>query len=548
MRQDITPSRTSPSPRRNRAAVFAGVALTLILALSACGGGAGGTGGGGANKAIESLRVAAAFMPTSLDADSTNINDIYTNYQVAAQYMGTLVRIRPDEGSGESLTYARDLRPELAESVTPGADGHTFTLRQTTSAAGNPLTSEDVKWSVERMVANESVAMLLLSVANVDLKNPVTVKDEKTFTINTTGPSTLLLPILENAALGILDSVEAKKHATADDPWAREWLKTNVASYGPYTVDKFDPGNEVTLKGHTGYWSGAPKIKSVTVRNVPDAAGRAQLLQSGSVDLDMGVPPVEWKALEKNSGIKTVAMESPSALQIWINTTKAPMSNVQARRAVATAIDKQDIANGLFPGVAKAALECTAATVPVSGFENAIPATGDREAAKALAAGAGLDKPLRMIYNSATNVFSESAARFVQDQLKQAGIAVELQAFATQAEYQAAMDKREWDLNLGLQSLFINHPLYELKMFLTGKSSLNIPAYDNKAFADLVDKALAADGAEAESLTRQACELAINEDVPMTVLMHSPYTIAVDKNVPGVRSYPYDRISIVDLG
>lgn len=49
------------------------------------------------------------------------------------------------------------------------------------------------------------------------------------------------------------------------------------------------------------------------------------------------------------------------------------MSNVQARRAVATAIDKQDIANGLFPGVAKAALECTAATVPVSGFENAIP-------------------------------------------------------------------------------------------------------------------------------------------------------------------------------
>ena len=79
-----------------------------------------------------------------------------------------------------------------------------------------------------------------------------------------------------------------------------------------------------------------------------------------------------------------------------------------------------------------------------------------------------------MIYNSATNVFSESAARFVQDQLKQAGIEVELNAYANQADYQAAMDKREWDLNLGVQSLFVNHPLYELKMFLTGTSSLNI--------------------------------------------------------------------------
>lgn len=526
----------------HRRAVAAG-GLTLALALSACG---AKSDDATDNKPIENLRVVAAFMPTSLDPDSTNINDIYTNYQVAAQYMGTLVRIRPSEGSGDKLTFPDDLHPELAESIEPGDKGYTVTLRDVTSPAGNRLTSEDVKWSFERMVANQSVAMLLLDFARVDLKNPITIKDEKTFVINTTTPTTLLPSVLENAALGIFDSVEAKKHATPDDPWAREWLKNNTASFGPYTVEKFDPGNEVTLKAHSGYWSGSPKIQTVTIRNVPDAASRAQLLQSGSADLMLGVPPTEWAALEKNAKIQTVAMGSPSALEIWLNTTKEPTNNVALRRAIANAINKEDIAKGLFPGVGAPVADCTAATVPVAGFTSAVPNTGNLEEAKAQLAKAGLDRPLQMIYNSATNVFSESAARFVQDQLKQVGIEVKLNAYANQADYQTAMDKREWDLNLGVQSLFINHPLYELKMFLTGTSSLNIPAYNNKTFADLVDKALGS--SETEELTRQACEIAINDDVPLILIMSFPYTVALDKNVPGARSYPYDRIPFADLG
>src|SRR5690606_14337142 len=139
---------------------------------------------------------------------------------------------------------------------------------------------------------------------------------------------TSLLPsVLENAALGIFDSVEARKHATDDDPWAREWLKNNTASFGPYTVERFDPGNEVTLTAHCGYWPGSPTIETITMRNVPDAASRAQLLQSGSADVNLGVPPTEWNALGKSPNIQTVAMGSPSALEIWINTTKEPTSD-----------------------------------------------------------------------------------------------------------------------------------------------------------------------------------------------------------------------------
>lgn len=542
--------------RRGRGTRRAGLvgAVVLALALSACSS-ASDAGdqteepgqGQTSAPARESLRVVDSSLPTSLDPDSTNINDIYTNFRIAGHYMGTLVRIRPTDDGTDPLTFGEDLQPELAETMEAGEDGYTFTLREMTSPAGNPLTSEDVKWSFERMAANATVAYLLLSIANVDMENPVTVQDEKTFTINTTSATTLLPAILDNAAVGIYDSVEAKKHATDEDPWARERLKDNVASFGAYTVADLDPGESVTLAANPNYWNGEPAIGTIAVQAVPDAASRAQLLQGGSADLVFGVPPVEWNALQGNDRISTVAMDSPSALEIWFNTQQAPTDNADLRRAVAAAINKEDIATGLFAGVATAAAGCSAATVPVAGFQNAFPVTGDPAAAQAALADVSLDRPLRMIYNSAANVFSESAARFVQDQLKQVGLEVELQAFATQAEYQAAMDKKEWDLNLGVNGLFVNHPLYELKMFLTGDSTLNIPGYHNDEFVALVDKALSTQGEEAEAATVQACEIAINEDVPMVVLMNYPFTVAGVSDLGGLRSYPYDRLTFADL-
>ncbi len=516
------------------------------LTLTACGG-SDGAGTGGESGGLDQLRVVSAIVPTSLDADSTNINDIYTNYQVAAQYMATLVRIRPDDGDGP-LTFESNLKPELVESYEAADSGVTFVLREdAVSPAGNTLTSADVKWTMDRITANGAVGALLLGIANVDAKNPVTVVDEHTVKINTTSPSSLLLPILDNAALGILDSTEAKKHATKQDPWAAEWLKTNTASFGAYGVSGFKPGEEVTLAGNEKHFDGAPAIGTVTVRNVPEAASRAQLLQTGSADIAMGVPPVEWKALEANGKMQTQAMDSPNALQIWFNTTKAPMSDVNLRKAISNGVNRQDIADGLFPGVGRPADGCSAATMPVAGFTLDVPMAGDAGKAKELADASTLDGPLLMIYNSAANVFSETAARLVQDQLKAAGITVELKGYGTQAEYQAAMDKREWDLNLGVQGLFVNHPLYEWKMFLTGESSLNIPAYSNEEFTGLVDKALSSTGDAAEAATLAACQLAINGDVPLVNLMAYPFTVAASKAVEGVRTYPYDRLPFADL-
>lgn len=535
-------------PRRKRYIAVAALAIAS-LGFTACSGGQADPDGSGDEAGLDRLRVVTANMPSSLDADSTNINDIYENYQVAAQYVSNLVRVRPTDGSKEALNMRDDLQPDLAESFTVDEKGVTFTLRSdAVSSAGNKLTSEDVRWSFDRVVAHDAIGALMLGVANVDLENPVTVVDDHTVTINTTtAPSDLLLATLDNAALGILDSAELQKHITDDDQWADEWLKTNTASFGAYYVTDFKPNDEITMKGNENYWDGAPSIDNLVMRLVPDASSRTQLLQTGSADVAMGIPPVEWSALSGNEEINTSAFPTANALQIWINTTKNPTDDPNLRRAISLAVDRDAIAEGLFPGVGEPGLNCTASPTPVPGFTLNIPASGDTEKAADLAEASGLDGALVMIYNSAANVFSESAARLVQNQLKDAGIDVQLEGYATQAQYQAAMDERDWDLNLGVQSLFTNHPLFEMKLFLTGDTSLNIPQYTNEEYTELVDNALATSGDESDEFTREACEIAINGDVPLVTLMNYPYTVAASTDVPNIPLYPYDRVSFVDL-
>src|SRR6185436_14112776 len=112
------------------------------------------------------------------------------------------------------------------------------------SPFGNTVSSADVKWSFERMVAADAIARFLFGVVGVDTANPITVVNAKTFTLNLTHPSALALAFNAYYSVSIFDSTEAKKHATESDPWAKDWLSKNSANYSAYTVDSFTPGQE----------------------------------------------------------------------------------------------------------------------------------------------------------------------------------------------------------------------------------------------------------------------------------------------------------------
>jgi len=98
-------------------------------------------------------------------------------------FAGTLLQyVKPDPGATTWPSPA-DVEPYVAESVTPIEDGYRFVLRDdAVSPYGNTITSEDVRWSFDRIIANDGVGRFLLSWGGgIDLEGPIRVIDDRTF-------------------------------------------------------------------------------------------------------------------------------------------------------------------------------------------------------------------------------------------------------------------------------------------------------------------------------------------------------------------------------
>jgi peptide/nickel transport system substrate-binding protein len=107
-------------------------------------------------------------------------------------------------------------------------------------------------------------------------------------------------------------------------------IKTKIGTTdngtGPYMVDHWTPGQEIVLKAFDGYWnqtplwdggpSGAPKIKTVIVKNVAEFSTRFASLQAGDADMISAGSGGDWPQLDTLVGEecdKTVDACKPSA-------------------------------------------------------------------------------------------------------------------------------------------------------------------------------------------------------------------------------------------
>ena len=159
---------------------------------------------------------------------------------------------KPAEGIGtDYMSFNQDdVQPWLVQSFEYNEDfsSCTFHVRPgVRSFAGNELTSADFQWKVERALGVQGIGAFFASILNLDPSNAVEVIDKYTFKYNSTGPQYLLAPVFANSYWGVMDSTEAKTHATEEDPWAVTWMQTGQKSFGAYGIEIFEPGNQVLL-------------------------------------------------------------------------------------------------------------------------------------------------------------------------------------------------------------------------------------------------------------------------------------------------------------
>ena len=285
--------------------------------------------------------------------DIENLDGMGTYTQFAAQVWfhthGRLMRFEEfpaPTAPGSIVLDKNSPEPELAESlVTDDFQTWTLTLRQgLVFPSGNPLTTDDVIYSFDRAVSLAGSPGFLLNTAGITDISQVEKIDDTRLTITVPKPNNRLPRILALVDVVIMDSKLLSDNATDDDPWATEWAISNHAGYGRYIVKQWEPGSRLVLSPNPDWYEGPPETGDLIFQVVPNEASRLLLLQSGEADVATFMTPRTAVGIDPDDpGVAVVKFPSDFVNTVTFNHNVEPFDNVLVRRAVAYAIDYEQI-------------------------------------------------------------------------------------------------------------------------------------------------------------------------------------------------------------
>ncbi len=247
-----------------------------------------------------------------------------------------------------------EIEPKLAESWSISEDGlqYTFTLRQDVSFHdGTPLTAEDVKYSIDRVLALQDGNSWLWAGTLAE----TTVVDPYVITIRLSKPFAPFLSTLP--WLFIVNKAAVLAHEE-DGDWGTHWLEVATdedAGSGPYTLKSWDRGREIVFERFTEYWEGWPQgdkhLDEVHSIFLQETATAKTMLRRGELTMVEHWRTYEdYMEMDAIPGVKVLKYLSPEELCYKINTQIAPTDDVHIRRAMAWAFDYDSMLNIVEPG------------------------------------------------------------------------------------------------------------------------------------------------------------------------------------------------------
>ena len=356
----------------------------------------------------------AAKEPDTLDPHSSTLGQS----QAIARFMFRgLTRFAIKDGK---VTTA-EVEPDLAESWTMAPEGTiwTFKLRKGVQfhKGFGEMTAEDVKFSFERQINKTPGTRYGV---NLDVIKSIEVVDPYTVQIALKAYDPIFLLRMVGYQNGYIVS---KKAATN-----HEQFKWNPIGTGPFYFERHSPREKIVLKAFDKFAGGRPQIDEVQWFDVPEDATKLIGLEKGTFDmLYPEVVTADFADQVKKMGAVMDRRGPGGQERFYINTEAKPFDDIRVRKAFMHAIDRKVIKETMYPGgLAQLATSC----VP-TGYFGHIPMTFPEHnpaLAKKLLAEAGHPNGLTIKpYFISKSFFYPKVLTLAQEQLKQAGINVELQ-------------------------------------------------------------------------------------------------------------------------
>ncbi len=431
-------------------------------------------------------------------------------------------------------------QPYLAKSWEASEDGMSVTVTLVDNAKfhdGKPVTSEDVKFSIETIRDNHPFKSMFAPVTEIE------TPDASTAIIKLSQPHPALLLAMSGALCPIIP-----KHVYGDG----QDLKTHPANLqpvgsGPYKLAEYKAGEQITLEKNPDFFlEGRPYLDKIVIRIIKDTNSLVIAMENGEADMYPFLNTSQDIARLQKVETLNVTDEGYAAVGPinWLafNTAKAPFDNPKVRQAIGYAVDRNFITKALMRGIAKPQRGPISEASPF--FNDKIEAYDvDLNKANALLDEAGLkagDGGMRgkytVDYIPGSEESQKNVAEYLKSQLKKIGLDIEVRSSPDFPSWAKLISSHDFDMTMDIvfnwgDPVIGVHRTYLSSNIVKGVIWSNTQSYKNPKVDELLNKA----GMEMDAAKRKehydAFQTIVGQDLPVYWINRMPYHTAYKKEI-----------------
>jgi peptide/nickel transport system substrate-binding protein len=321
-------------PLTRRRILRSGAGITTAGILAGCAGGGSGDptdsgGGGGSGDSTDSSGGGGETMGGSLSIGQAKSGvhfDPIRQMSVPALLVGNRMY-------STIYTYGEgtDIKPEIAANmpeVTNDGTRWTFDVREdAVFQNGDPVTPEDVAYSIEQPVVEETQLA-----ADFNMVNNVAV-DGQTITLDLDFP----YAVFQHSLVQQVVPKSVRESEKVEEGWTSGFVGS-----GPFRLVEFKEGEHAQLESWDGYWGKKPNLADVEFVPIPEPTTRLTSFQNNEVRVIQDIPPKLWGTIENMDDATIFERPAISYFYGSFNCKEGPTADPEVRRAVDLAFSMDD--------------------------------------------------------------------------------------------------------------------------------------------------------------------------------------------------------------
>src|SRR5699024_9230447 len=280
---------------------------------------------------------------------------------------------------------------------------------------GTPFDADAVKVTFDRLLDPDTGSPQRDKISMID---EVIVVDNLTVQLKLSEPYSPILSILSSQEASIM-SPEVIKNDEGS-------LSDHPVGTGPFIFDSWESGKSIKLIKNEDYWGTAAKVDEIIFEVIPEDATRLAMIETGEAQLSDNIPVSEIDRIENSESMNLIRTEGLAVEYVGFNIQKAPFDDLNLRKAVSHAIEREAIITGIYNDVGT--LANSTMSPNVFGYsEDITPYDYDVTKAKELLDKSEFDEDTEITLITNDRKERINMAEVIQSQLKGIGLNVKIQ-------------------------------------------------------------------------------------------------------------------------